>query len=92
MTAGVQTALLNEMTGLFGLKAVRIGQSVFRSQIYAACLAVPGVTAVHNLQFARQFLWLFLSLPGPRYDPGEGKYFRLDADELNLTTEVNAHG
>ncbi|MCC6168605.1 MAG: baseplate J/gp47 family protein [Caldilineaceae bacterium] len=92
VTQAVSSALLDATTGLFGLNAVRIGQSVFRSQIYAACLAVPGVTAVHDLQVSRQFWGFFLPVPGPRYVPGEGKFFVLDDADLNLTTEVAAYG
>jgi hypothetical protein len=47
--AGVLAALTDPAAGLFGAQAVQIGQAFFDSQIYAACLAVPGVTAVRNL-------------------------------------------
>lgn len=92
VAAAVQAALLDERHGLFGLQAVRIGQSVYRSQVYAACLAVPGVTAVHDLKLARRLFGFFLPLSGPRYDPGEGKFFRLDADALHITSEGTAYG
>jgi uncharacterized phage protein gp47/JayE len=48
---GVKNALLDADKGLFGSNNVRIGQSVYQSQIYAACLQVPGVLAVHGLMF-----------------------------------------
>ena len=48
--AALQTALADPDTGLFGANTVQIGQSFYDSQIYAACLAVPGVQAVHTLQ------------------------------------------
>src|SRR5271165_3227975 len=43
------TALTDPNTGLFGANNIGIGQAVYRSQIYAACLSVPGAVAVHNL-------------------------------------------
>ncbi|MDQ6867039.1 MAG: baseplate J/gp47 family protein [Pseudomonadota bacterium] len=51
----LQAALLDPDKGLFGTNAVGIGQAFYDSQIYAACLAVPGVKAVHNLQFSPVF-------------------------------------
>ena len=50
--AGLRSALLDPDVGLFGTSAVGIGQVFFASQIYAACLAVPGVQAIHDLSFA----------------------------------------
>ena len=41
--AAVTAALIDPDAGLFGRNNVRIGASIYRSQIYAACLAVPGV-------------------------------------------------
>lgn len=88
VAVAVREALLDERSGLFGHKTVRIGQALFRSQIYSACLAVPGVMAVHNLEIVRLGLPAAVPMPGPRLDPGEGMYFRLSADELHLSTEV----
>ena len=44
-------ALTDPDTGLFGARAIGIGQMVYDSQIVAACLNVAGVQAVHNLSF-----------------------------------------
>jgi hypothetical protein len=49
--AGLTTALLDPDTGLFGANVVGIGQVFYDSQIYAACLSIPGVEAIHNLSF-----------------------------------------
>jgi hypothetical protein len=48
----VRTALVDADTGLFGLNVVTIGQVFYDSQIYAACLAIPGVVSVHSLNLA----------------------------------------
>ena len=50
--AGLNAALLDPDSGLFGVNAVGIGQVIYDSQIYPppAC-AVPGVVAVHGLAF-----------------------------------------
>ncbi|WP_426610535.1 hypothetical protein [Bradyrhizobium sp. McL0616] len=45
-------ALTDPDTGLFGARAIGIGQVVYDSQILAACLNVAGVQAVHDLSFA----------------------------------------
>jgi hypothetical protein len=49
--AGLHSALLDPDTGLFGSNVVAIGQALFDSQIAAACVAVPGVAAIHALRF-----------------------------------------
>ena len=48
--AALHKALADPAAGLFGSNVVQIGQAFYDSQIYAACLAVPGVQAVHSLQ------------------------------------------
>jgi predicted phage baseplate assembly protein len=55
----VHAALLDPDVGLFGVNVVQIGEVFYDSQVYAACLAVHGVVAVHSLSFA----------PTPRYRP-----------------------
>ena len=84
--AQVQTALLDVDRGLFGLENTRIGQSIYQSQIYAACLSVPGVRAVHGLMVLKGAS--FLLDTRFRYDPGEGKFYQLLAANLILTSEV----
>ncbi len=48
----VHTALLDPDVGLLGVNVVGIAQVFYDSQVYSACLAVPGVVAVHSLSFA----------------------------------------
>ena len=50
--AAVHDALLDPDSGLLGVNVVGIGQAFYDSQIYAACLAVPGVRAVHDYNFS----------------------------------------
>ena len=47
----VIAALLDPMKPPFGTSVVRIGDVVYNSQIYDACLNMPGVLAVHGLRF-----------------------------------------
>ena len=62
MRQSLHDALLDPDQGLFGNNRIQIGKAYFNSDIYSACLAVPGVLAVHNLFFdTRQFV--FLKLP-----------------------------
>jgi hypothetical protein len=42
-------ALADPDAGLFATANVGIGQSIYQSQIAAACLAVPGVVAIQNV-------------------------------------------
>jgi hypothetical protein len=95
--AAVHAALLDPDTGLFGVNIVGIGQAFYDSQIYATCLAVPGVKAVHSLQFSSAAAASIVSRPAVlalcrdhRHDPGEGGYFFLPDDEqhLNLSSGV----
>ena len=70
--AGLMAALIDPDNGLFGANVVAIGEAFFDSQIYAACLAVPGVLAIHNLSFAPpapRFRPLILFRPAPGLHP-----------------------
>ena len=49
--AAVYTALLDPDVGLLGVNVIGIGEVFYDSQVYASCLAVPGVVAVHSLNF-----------------------------------------
>jgi hypothetical protein len=50
--AGLMTALADPSAGLFAAANVGIGQPIYQSQIAAACLAVPGVVAIQNVDLA----------------------------------------
>jgi predicted phage baseplate assembly protein len=50
----VHNALVYPDKGLFGVNVVHIGEVFYDSQVYAACLAVPGVVAVHSLNFSAE--------------------------------------
>jgi hypothetical protein len=77
VTKATIASLVDPDDGLLGTHVIKIGQSIFESQIYQACLKVAGVMAVHNLMFA--------GATGPscaccasgdyRFDPGEGGFF-----------------
>ena len=96
----LQTALTDVDTGLFGVNVVGIGQVFFASQIYAACLAVPGVMAIHDLSFGaprrfrsmvpRQFVLAGAAAPctGERYDPGAGRYYAVPVENLQLSRKM----
>jgi predicted phage baseplate assembly protein len=83
----VRAALQDPDSGLFGFNRVRIGQTVFRSEIYDACLRVPGVLAVHDLVFARQLAQGFINETGARHFPGEGSFYQLTGDDLDVSME-----
>ncbi|MCY1078707.1 hypothetical protein [Archangium lansingense] len=93
---GVRLALLDPETGLFGVKTARIGTTVYDSQIYEACLRVPGTLAVHELRFV-----LLVPSKGddgktplqeqledrPDHSPGEGGFYVV-LEEQDLTLNV----
>jgi Baseplate J-like protein len=86
---GVRTALLDTDRGLFGSNTVRIGQSVYQSQIFATCLQVPGVQAVHALRFFKDSGSGFALETPYRHDPGEGKFYQLSTEQdLQVKAEV----
>ena len=58
VVAAATTAITDPDAGLLGANAVQIGQSLYQSQVFAACLAVPGVIAVHDLNISRRFHFL----------------------------------
>jgi hypothetical protein len=60
--AAVVAALLDPRRHPFGTEVIRIGDSIYDSQIHDVCLAVPGAVAVHGLRFATWTL-AFQALP-----------------------------
>ncbi len=58
--AAVITALLDPRAEPFGTEVVQIGQIVYDSYIYDACLRVPGVVAVRGLEFR---VWIRVPVP-----------------------------
>lgn len=92
VVSAASAALLDPDTGLFGTNVIGVGQRIYESQLYEACLAVPGTVAVHNLLFRTRdsLLFPFPSAPSAlfRYDPGEGGFFQLLATNLTISPEV----
>jgi hypothetical protein len=89
---GVRAALTDPDLGLLGANTVRIGRSVFRSQIEDTCLRVPGALAVHSLDF------FVLDPVGPRFldpsfrhFPGEGAFYALQPSDVSITTEIASY-
>jgi len=82
--AEVQTALCDPIAGLFSPTNLGIGQSLFNSDIEAACLKVAGVSGISSLQFAMNGA----VDPGSLHSPGEGNYFSLVPAGLIPTVEA----
>jgi len=85
VVAAVRAALLDPERGLFGTQATRVGQVIYRSRIYEACLGVPGVLAVHGLDVRTGSP--LTAVAGVRYDPGEGGFFVVDAGDVIVQPE-----
>jgi hypothetical protein len=88
LVRAVRAALLDPDAWLFGTNVVRIGGSVFESQIFAACLQVPGALAVTFLEFEVRFGDLVILSQAYRHDPGEGSFYQLADDALEVTAHV----
>jgi predicted phage baseplate assembly protein len=72
--------------GLFSPDRIRIGEPLYDSQIYAACLGVTGTVAVRNLVLAD--VGAPAPLLGVRHAPGEGGFFTATAPDIHLTLEA----
>jgi hypothetical protein len=82
-------ALLDPDQGLFGVNVVDIGEAFYDSQIYAACLAVPGVEAVQSLSFSTASSSAPIRTPltacrDHRSDPGPSSYFFIPDDVAHV--------
>jgi hypothetical protein len=67
--AAVRAALIDPDQGLLGLNVVQIGEAIYDSQIYAACLGVAGVQAVLSLSFTPLILSNLIGfIPRPLLD------------------------
>lgn len=86
----VTSALIDPDTGLFGTGSVRIGQSVFQSQICKVCLGVAGSLAVHDLSLTGAAAQTSASCTDFdfRFDSGQGGFFQLPAANLTISAEV----
>jgi hypothetical protein len=87
VAAAAWTALTDPDAGLFGANRIGIGEVIYRSQIYAACLSVPGALSVLNLTVTG-------APPGVayRFDPGQGSYFFLGPTNPTIVPEVASNG
>jgi hypothetical protein len=93
VVTGVTAALIDPNQGLLGANVVQIGQSLFESQIYQACMAVAGVVAVQQLTVTGVVGQTCSTCPDCdyRYDPGQGFFFSVSTTTgLNISPEVAA--
>jgi hypothetical protein len=58
VVAAVRSALIDPDAGVLGLNVVGIAEPIYNSEVYAACMAVPGVSAVHSLSLQVSSLFL----------------------------------
>jgi Baseplate J-like protein len=90
LVAAATASISDPATGAFSPTRMGIGQWLYRSYIEAA-LSVPGVVAVHRLSVTwttatsgRGFIRFLRTLDNVA-DPGEGAYFELLPDNLQIT-------
>jgi hypothetical protein len=84
----VTAALTDPDSGLLGLNTVRIGQSLYESQIYETCLNIPGTIAVHGLRFSANRGSGMVPESSFRYEPGEGGFFQIAVSDLIVSYQV----
>jgi predicted phage baseplate assembly protein len=85
----ITTALTDPVAGLFGAQKLGIGQSVFNSQIAAACQAVPGFVAIEVLIFLRADMGFE---DAALHQVPEGAYFDLPSANVWLIPQAAANG
>jgi hypothetical protein len=90
--AQVTAALTDPEIGLFAPGVLALGEVLYRSRIEEVVCAVPGVLAAHRVRLTWQLGWFFIFFfqlgYGPRFDPGPGGFFTLDAGDLLLSEEL----
>ncbi|TKC95823.1 hypothetical protein [Polyangium fumosum] len=86
LRTAVESALLDPDAGPFRAGVGQIGGAIYDSWIIEACLRVPGAIAVSSLVFASS-----PSDPSDtqeRHDPGEGGFFTLAGEDLDIAIET----
>jgi len=89
--ASVRSALLDPEDGLFATGRPGIGEAVFNSQIFQACLSVAGARSVSVFLFVSVRNGAVKLEKKSRHDPGEGAFFDLQPDLVFVFTEVDGH-
>ena len=92
VATAVKSALGNADTGLMGLNRIRIGQTIYFSEVDEACHSVPGVRSVP--------FGVFLLVRGstvtfgfpPRIVPNEGEFFQVPEANVFVYPVVASNG
>lgn len=85
VAAAVKAALLAEPDGVLSISHLGIGKPLFRSQLFAAVLDIPGVVRA-------QILWNGALLESHGKTPGTGRYFEFSAANLTVNGDLHEHG
>jgi hypothetical protein len=86
----VASVLVDEPAGLFAPGVLSLGEPLYRSRIEEVVCAVPGVLTTHKMRMIWFRNWVLHSSTGPRFNPGDGGYFTMAAENLFLSHEVDA--
>lgn len=86
--AAATAALIDPDAGLMGTNVIGIGQVIYTSQIYKACLSVAGTIAVHDLTLNG----VLVSGEDSQLNPGQGGFLQLTSSTLTINPEVSANG
>ena len=91
VVAHVRSALLDAPDGLFAPGVLKIGATLYRSRIEAAC-DLPGVRGVHNLRMRHRRSdsgYVTYTSFGPSFSPGEAGWFDLTDARLHVYDAVD---
>ena len=83
----ITNTLLDDYEGMLSERNIGIGKPLFRSQLYAAILAIPGTVAVTNMQTGGL---AFEDMGIKPENPGE--YYDITSGELMINGEVQVYG
>jgi len=85
VTAAVRAVLMDKVSGLLAPERIGIGETLFRSRIFEAVLAVTGAIAVDGL------LWNGGAFSEYGVTPGAGKYFDFENGILSVNGEADPY-
>lgn len=92
--AAVRASLIDPKNGPLGTRALKIGQGIFRSRLFAGCLAVPGVRSVEaiGIELWRGSPGAWVPAPGTHVAAARHEFLSVAADQISISVSVAADG
>jgi hypothetical protein len=94
VAAAVRASLTDDKNGPLGTRALKIGQGIFRSRLFAACLAVPGVRSVETIgiELRRASPGGWVPAPGTHVAAARHEFLSIAADQISISVSVATDG